>query len=231
MVSGNLGDKEKKLIALVVVVFLLAFVAPEFVNNYSVQYLRTQANLKTKLQGEIGELQESIDGIEDRKVILDLYVKRYESLVERGLIFLPDEVEVVKEMKRIRERGKYQGIDFNFLDKVLLNSPDTKYTDGSTIRVNVAPLVLEMGMLHDMDLFMFMESLSKKIPNVAFPVKCSMRLTQADFVVADRENMRGECQINWYSVDDPESNINKNAAEETAWRIVKKQQGDINDEK
>lgn len=215
MVSGNLGNKEKKLIALIVVVFLLTFVAPEFVNNYSVQYLREKGGLKSNLQGQISELQTNIDSIEDRKIILDRYVKRYESLVERGLVFLPDEVEVVKEMKRIRERGKYQGIDFSFSDKIVLPSDDTVYTKESSIMVNVAPLVLEMGMLHDMDMFMFMESLSEKIPNLAFPVKCSMTLTKDDFVVVDRENMRGECQINWYSVDDPESNIGRNAAEET----------------
>lgn len=224
MAAVQLGDKEKKMVVLVAVVFVLAFVAPQFVSDYSLQYVRAQDREKASLQQKISKLQEDIDGIEDRKVILERYAKRYQSLVERDRIALPDEVQLVKEMKRIRERGKYQGIDFSFLDKISLESGATSYTSDSTIKINVAPLLLEMGMLHDMDMFMFMESLSEKISNLSFPVKCSLRLTQDDFVVADRENMRGECQINWYAVEDPESNIiNKpeaaeegQAAEETA---------------
>ncbi len=217
MIAAQLGDKEKRMIVLIAVVFVLAFVAPQFVSDYSLQYVRSQNREKAALQEKITELQKNIDGIEDRKVILERYAKRYQSLVERERIALPDEVELVKEMKKIRERGKYQGIDFSFLDKVSLDSKDTVYTSDSTIKINVAPLLLEMGMLHDMDLFMFMEALSEKIPNLSFPVKCSMRLTQNDFVVADRENMRGECRINWYAVEDPDSNIiNKPAAEEEA---------------
>lgn len=218
MISGNIGDKEKKMIMAVAVVFVLAFIAPGFVGNYAAQYLRQKTSERNKLENKIETLQKDIDSIEDRKIILERYVKRYESLVDRRLIFLPDEVNLVKEMKKIRRRGKYQGIDFSFLDKVLLDSEDTLYTENSTIKINVAPLRLEMGMLHDMDMFMFMESLSEQIPNVAFPVKCAMQLTQTDFAVVDRENMRGECQINWYSVEDPDSNTNveNSGTEETA---------------
>ncbi len=204
-IAASLGRKENNMIAVLAVAFGVAFVAPEFVTTYSQQYIEQESGEKRQLEKRVAELQAEIDGIEDRKVILGRYVRRYRSLIERKIVRAPGKVSLVRQMKQINDEGKYKSVAFNFLDPIVIDPTETQYTADSTVEVEVSPLVLEMGMLHDMDMFMFLEELSERIPNVSFPVQCSMTSMETEFVVADRENMRATCQVNWYSVKDPES--------------------------
>lgn len=66
---------------------------------------------------------------------------------------------------------------------------------------------INMKMLHDLDMFMFMESLQSRISTFSFPVRCSFELLEPVFAIQNRENFDGSCQINWYSVKDPDANL------------------------
>ena len=203
----KLGNKEKKLLFAVVVVFLFAFIGPQFLGEYALRYRDEQNAVKSRLEKNISSIEQSLDSIEDRKKILRRYISRYQTLVERRVLTLPSPVDLVKHMKNISMERRQNATKFEFDDNIVLSADATSYTEGSTIDVNVYPLNVEMGMLHDMDMFMFMESLEAKVPNLSFPVQCSMTLEQSEFAVTNRENMRGACRINWYAVTDPEQSV------------------------
>ena len=59
-------------------------------------------------------------------------------------------------------------------------------------------------MLHDLDIFMFMESLLAKEDNILFPVRCKIGRLHKDFSLEKRPNMVGQCDLAWYWVTDPE---------------------------
>lgn len=206
-VNIKLGSKEKNLLGAVVVVFLFAFVGPQFLGDYAVIYRNAQGGIKQGFEKNIATIRQDLDSIEDRKEILRRYINRYQLLVEREVLALPNPVDLVKHMKAIATERRQNATKFEFGDNVIVPSASTAYTADSTINVNVSPLNVEMGMLHDMDMFMFMESLDSKLPNISFPVQCSMELVQIEFAVTNRENMRGVCQINWYAVTDPDQNV------------------------
>lgn len=214
-VNIKLGDKEKKLLGAVAVVFLIAFVVPQFLGDYALRYRSEQGSAQRQYQDSIASVRQDLDSIEDRKEILRRYVSRYQSLVERRVLSLPDSVELVKEMKGIAEERRQNATTFQFDDNARLQPANTVYTKNSTIGVDVYPLNVEMGMLHDMDIFMFMESLDDKVESISFPVRCSLILVESEFVVSNRENMQGACRINWYAVNDPDRNV-KTAEEEEA---------------
>ncbi|MGI9297473.1 MAG: hypothetical protein ACR2QC_06190 [Gammaproteobacteria bacterium] len=206
-VDIKLGDKEKKLLGAVVAMFLFALVLPQFVGEYTLRYRSEQGGFRDQFQGSIATVQQDLDSIEDRKEILRRYITRYQSLVERRVLSLPDAVDLVKHMKDIATERKQSATKFDFGDNVVLAPAGAAYTKDSTVGVNVYPLNVAMGMLHDMDIFMFMESLNERVSSVSFPVQCSLVLEQTEFQVANRENMQGSCRINWYAVSDPERNL------------------------
>lgn len=206
-VDIKLGAKEKKLLTAVVAVFVFALVGPQFIGDYTLRYRSEQGGIRDKFRADIATVQQDLDSIEDRKEILRRYITRYQSLVERRVLSLPDAVQLVKHMKDISTERRQSATKFGFGDNVVLSSDAAVYTENSTVGVNVYPLNVEMGMLHDMDIFMFMESLNDRVASVAFPVQCSMQLEQREFAVANRENMSGSCRINWYAVSDPERNL------------------------
>lgn len=210
-----LGKKEKKLVIIVGVVAVCALAAPGVLGNYTYQYQSEQLQLKNSLVKKKVKIEQDLGGIEDQKEILRQYINRYKVLVERDVIEPPDTVEVVKQMKSIGAERKLGATSFNFGNNVQLPPDASTYTAGSSVGVEVHPMILEMGMLHDMDMFMFLESLSGRVPTVSFPVRCSIRSLGNSFSIKDQENLRAMCQVNWYAVKDPERNLPAIENEET----------------
>ena len=216
--SIRVGRRERKLIVIVAVVFVIAFVLPQVLSEYASGYRSAELQKKQEREATIATLRKDLDGIEERKDILRRYIRRYQSLVDRDVITLPGPVDLVNKMKKISTDRRQKAVEFMFGDTRRLQSEDTIYTKDSSVQIEIYPLELSMGMLHDLDIFMFMESIEDQVSSLAFPVKCSMERLTSDFVVTDRENMQATCQINWYSVNDPDrrlTNPEDNEAEET----------------
>ena len=211
-VEIKLGGKEKRLLGMVVVVFLFAFVGPGFLGDYALQYRNNQEALRVNYENQIQEIEGDLGSIEERKEILRRYINRYRRLVEQDVLSLPEPVNLVQQMKEITTQRKQNATAFQFGDNILLPPEDSTYTVDSSVGVNIYPLDIQMGMLHDMDIFMFMESLEDRVANIGFPVKCSIDIESSDFVVLDRENFQGACRISWYAVTDP-NRSNSNAQE------------------
>ncbi len=214
-VNIRVGRREKKLIGIVAVVFVLAFVLPQVLSEYARGYSSEELSKKQAQEAQIATLRKDLDGIEERKDILRRYIRRYQSLVDRDVITLPGPVDLVNKMKKISADRRQKAVQFMFGDTRRLQAEDTIYTKDSTVQIEIYPLELSMGMLHDLDIFMFMESIEDQVSSLAFPVKCTMERLTSEFVVTDRENMQATCRINWYSVSDPDRRINTGQEAET----------------
>lgn len=204
----KLGNKEKRLLTVFGVVFAVALIGPNVLSQYASQYERTKSQEASAAKTRLTEAQNELDGFEDQKKILRRYVDRYNSLVENDEISKPDVIDVVKKMKAIGiERKLQNATTFNFADEVVVEPEQSMYMKDSNVKIGIHPLNIEMGMLHDLDIFMFMESLGNQVSSRLFPVRCSMSLTELEFSIVERENMQASCEIHWYSVDDPDRNI------------------------
>lgn len=203
-VNMKLGRREKKLVGIVSGVFAVAFILPQVLSDYANQYRSEELQKRQSHETRIATLRKDLDGIEERKEILRRYIRRYESLVDRDVLSLPGPVDLVNKMKQISADRRQKAVKFQFGSTRRLSPDDTIYTQDSSVQVEIYPLELRMGMLHDLDIFMFMESIEDQVSSLAFPVKCSMERLTDDFIVTDRENMMATCQINWYSVNDPD---------------------------
>ena len=203
----KLGNKEKRLITTVVVVFIVALVGPNVLGQYASQYEREKSQEVSAAKIKLTEAQNKLDGFEDEKKILRRYVDRYNELIENNEISRPDVIDVVKKMKAIGIKRKLHiATTFDFADEIVVEPEESMYMKDSNVKIGIHPLNIQMGMLHDLDIFMFMESLGDQVSSRLFPVKCSMSLLEPEFAIVERENMEASCEIHWYSVDDPERN-------------------------
>jgi hypothetical protein len=101
------------------------------------------------------------------------------------------------------------------LDQQEFESKYSIYTKDSSIGVSVLPMTIEMGMLHDLDVFMFIQSLSEEIGHVSYPVECTLQRIKNDFLLEERENMKANCTVAWYWVNDPDREISVGGASDS----------------
>lgn len=214
MAAINLGENEKKTVMWLIGAFAAVALAPEFLSTSALQYRDGALSEQRGLEKKISQLRQDLDGIEERKDILRRHLSRYQSLADRGIIAPPDPADLVRHMKIISQERRQEATQFAFRNSILLGADRAKYVADSDVKVSVTPLVLQMGMLHDMDMFMFMQSLGKQVANLSFPVRCTMTRLTEEFEPRQRRNMDGMCEIHWYAVDDPDR-LEKEEPEET----------------
>ena len=210
----NIGNKEKRLFFLVAAAFIFAVVVPTTLGDYALQYREEQRGNRSSVESRIRQLEQDLGSIEDKRSQVRRYIKSYRELMSRNVLGAPDTVALVKEMRTIRTERRQSAIDFKFDPGVILTGDSVPTAEGSSIDVRVHPMEINMKMLHDLDMFMFMESLHDRVSTVSFPVRCSFELLHTGFVIKNRENLDASCQINWYSVNDPDANTD--AAKESA---------------
>lgn len=208
--SINLGKKEKRLLTLIGVVVVITVVVPTFLTDEALSYRRDKESAKNNLDKKIRELRENLDSVEERRAQIRRYITKYQSLVTRRVMDAPDTVSLVRHMREISNQRKQPATTFSFADSVELQSDKLGAVEGSSIIVSAHPMELSMQMLHDMDLFMFLESLQERVTNLSFPVSCQFTLLEPEFAIQRRENMTGTCEVVWYSVMDPDSNVDAN---------------------
>ena len=196
--------RERKLLIKVGIVFVIATMVPNMVSDYALDYQKSQERIKLGLEEKVRSYEERLSGVEDERNILRRYVTEYRGLIERGVLFEPNRVKVVKEMKEISMNRKLFPASYGFSPNQVLAPSASVYTQDSTVGISILAMNLEMQMLHDLDIFMFMESLLAKEDNILFPVRCKIGRLHKDFSLEKRPNMVGQCDLAWYWVTDPE---------------------------
>ena len=79
-----------------------------------------------------------------------------------------------------------------------------RITEGSTIRVRIDRLAMQMEMLHDLDTFIFLEDYQSRINEKLVPTFCRFERKTPGFQVVNRPNFSSECNIDRISIIDPE---------------------------
>lgn len=200
-------EKEKKLGVIVAAIFVVAVALPYFGDRYSADYLRSQKRLDGQLRNEIKDFEQKLATIEDQRRLLRENREEYISWVERGAVGDQDPVDWVREMKNIVDERKFHPPQFSFGN--VRNHPSSAYpwTKDSTVNVAVMPMSLNLPMLHDLDMLVFLESLDTRVGSMFFPVECYFARVETEFALANRVNMRSDCSLDWVFINDPEKTI------------------------
>lgn len=200
-------EKEKKLGILVAVVFVATIIVPYFGEKYSIDYLSSQKRLDSKLRAEIRDFEQKLATIEDQRRLLRENREAYISWVEKGAVGEQKPVDWVRQMKNIVEERKLLPPKFTFSNPANHSSDAYPWTKDSTVNISVMSMSLEMPMLHDLDMLMFLDSLDTRVGSLFFPVECDFVRLETDFVLIERANMQASCELDWISINDPEKII------------------------
>ncbi|MCH9758822.1 MAG: hypothetical protein K0U19_06930 [Proteobacteria bacterium] len=205
-----LTQKEKTLIAIMTVFFVLTVLAPGAGLQYLTSYSAEQSRLKNQLEKEIVEFKNKLSGIEGERETVRANREDYLNWVEKGVVGEQDPVVWVKEMKNVQVERNLFPLSYNFASEALQSPDVSPFTLGSTAQIRLWDMTMQMGMLHDMDTLMFLNELDKRVDSFFFPVECNFNLLQETFSLVSRQNMDSSCKLTWISVEDPERKTEQN---------------------
>ena len=201
----QLGPKEKNVIVRAAVVFVVAVIVPSYLTDEANLYRNSEVNRQQQLQNQKSDLQAKLDGIEEQRQLFRRNLESYNRWQDRGAITESvDPVAWLDIMKQIRERRRLSGIAYDFGDNISIAPEQTEYTKGGSANINMVPMQVSMPMLHDMDMFMFLEDLASQTDELFFPVSCTLDRLEADFSPVVRNNVSAECQVVWIFMQDPD---------------------------
>ncbi len=203
----QLGPKEKSVVVKAVAVFVFAVAAPSYLAEEAGAYRQREVQRQTQLRSQHADLQNKLSGIEEQRRLFRRNLTSYNRWQERGLISPNfDPTEWVKTMKAIKEKRRLGAINYDVGDRVKVDTTNSMYTDteGGSASIHMVPMRVAMPMLHDMDIFMFLEDLASQVDELFFPVSCNITRLQDGFSPVVRENARGECDLVWVFMEDPD---------------------------
>lgn len=204
MAAIVIQEREKTLAKVLVAVVIFAFVAPNFAQEWSADYLNQESRRRENLESKVADLTERLAGIEDQRQLLRRFINDYRKWEGSGSLDDHKLIDWVRTMDAIKERRKLFQIGFNFGDQRQLNPDTSRFTDGSTVSMNLVEMRVEMDMLHDMDFLMFMESLDQGASALFFPTQCEIDRKSESFALQQRVNLTADCLIKWLAVRDPD---------------------------
>ena len=201
----QLGPKEKSVIIKATLMFVIAVVVPSYLTDEASGYRNTEVSRQQRLQNQRADLQAKLDGIEEQRQLFRRNLESYNHWEERGAITESiDPVGWLDIMRQIRQRRRLSGISYDFGDNISLSPDRAEYTKNGTANINMVPMRVSMPMLHDMDMFMFLEDLASQADELFFPVACTLDRLEADFSPVVRNNVNAECHVVWVFMLDPD---------------------------
>ena len=201
----QLGPKEKNVIVRAALVFVVAVVVPSYLTDEASNYRNTEVSRQQQLQNQRADLQAKLDGIEEQRQLFRRNLESYNRWQERGAITESvDPVGWLNLMRQIRQQRRLSGISYDFGDNITVSPEGAEYTKEGTANINMIPMRVEMPMLHDMDMFMFLEDLASQADELFFPVSCTLDRLEADFSPVVRNNVNAECHVVWVFMQDPD---------------------------
>ena len=209
------SEKEKRTLVFVGLFVAVIVGSPLLAEDYLSDRLRVENNRQSELEETIAGLQNSLNNIEAERRLVAENQENYLRWVEGGVVDEPDLVRLVKTMKDVQERRKFFPIKYQLLNHRYIGSDASYLTQGSSVDIRVTRVNMNMDMLHDMDAFMFMDSLTGGGLSVfLFPIECNFVRLIRDFSLTHQPNMKADCKIDWISARDPERSVGEESDEE-----------------
>ncbi|MGI9338322.1 MAG: hypothetical protein ACR2P4_07435 [Gammaproteobacteria bacterium] len=198
-----IGARERNLLIKIVIVVIITIVTPNYFSDWADVYRREAVSRGQTLQTELREVRTNRKNVTEQRRLYDAYLTSYQLRQDRGVVAgTVDRVGLRNVMYDIKQKRRLGVIDFTFGTSQRVPSEESVFTEGSTANIGILPMHVSMPMLHDMDIFMFLDDLSKRAAGVFVPLSCEMTRLEADFSAALRDNVRGECDVVWVVVDD-----------------------------
>jgi len=133
--------------------------------------------------------------------LLDQYRAQYSEYKSTGLVGEERRLSWIESLESVNEVLRLPTLSYSLLPREDFKRPDFKLKRG--VEVMSSPMELEIGMLHEEDLFALLEGLRLSIRNLFTVDKCSItRQSPVNRSLETRKmNLRSQCTIRWVTID------------------------------
>jgi len=133
--------------------------------------------------------------------LLDQYRAQYSEYKSSGLVGEERRLSWIESLESVNEVLRLPTLSYNLRPQEDFKRPDFKLNRG--VEVMSSPMELNIGMLHEEDLFALLEGLRLSIRNLFTVDKCSIaRQSPVNRSLETKTtNLRSQCTIRWVTID------------------------------
>ncbi|MGI9334136.1 MAG: hypothetical protein ACR2RL_13390 [Gammaproteobacteria bacterium] len=163
---------------------------------------KAKAELRTH-SAQFRSIRNQYHGVDEEGGIIDEYQPIYEQLVARGVVGSEYRLDWVEALRASAQALKLPSLRYTLDTQMPFEAgpkpPGTKSMAYSSV------MTLEVGLLHEEDLFSLFDELDRRAPGLFSVSSCTLSLDEgAIHAEASLANLNAECKLDWFTVKMPE---------------------------
>ncbi len=156
--------------------------------------LANQKAKQSQQQSTRNEAQNKLSEAETEKREVQDFQPKYEQLVMRGFVGEEKRLDWVDAMKQSQEKHKLLAISYEIFPQLPVQMENPAQT--GQLELRSSKMSISMNLLHEMDLFNFMQDLKSK--GFYSPQSCIIKSTEATEVLTP--HLTAECKLAWLTL-------------------------------
>jgi hypothetical protein len=176
-----------------VVAILLGVAGTQYQNTQQYKYEQSLSSLRT-MHRLYSNLIKDID-------LLEQYRNQYADYKASGLVGAERRLSWVESLETANEDLQLPTINYKLLPQQEFKRPDFTVKRGVDIKGSI--MDLNMGLLHEEDLFTLIEGLKLSIKNIFTVESCSIKRRNpvSSSLDTKRANLSSDCRLRWVTID------------------------------
>lgn len=179
----------------------LALVIVGLMAYYADQYHKKQEQALLVEEQAYRQAHQQYQTSGQEKETIIQYLPVYQTLISQGFIGEERRIEWIETLRQAHQDYKLLEINYDISEQA--KAPQTYLPAVAELALHQSSMKLELGLVHEGDLLNLLTELQSKFKSFIVNECEIKRVGQLDIRVDDvRENMRANCQIDWFTLRD-----------------------------
>lgn len=157
---------------------------------------------------KLASVRNQYQTVDEEERIIEEYLPRYEVLARAGVIGIEERLNWIESLRGAARDLELPAVRYSLGSQVehapLFPIPNGKF------QLYASEMSLEMGLLHEEDLFRFLGELDRRAGGLFSVSECTIVRGQDAFLeTPDAQNLQAQCALLWYTLRLPESARNR----------------------
>lgn len=136
----------------------------------------------------------------NQRRIIDRYHRRYQRFNELGFIGRESRLDWVETLRITSEGLELPRLSYSIEPQLGVVAPVNSILGGENIQIRVSRMQLEMGLVHEIDLLRFFDTLQRQAPGLIKVDQCELAFLGDANVSAGEHNLTASCAVQVFSV-------------------------------
>ena len=184
-----------------IIIFFVAMILAVALVLVGLQYERIQRDAYEDALSRLQSTHKIYRNIVNDIDLIDQYRSLYNEYKSSGLIGEERRLSWIESLESTNEVLRLPTLTYNLAPQEEFERPNFKPKRG--VAVKSSPMELQIGMLHEEDLFALLEGLRLSIKNLFTVDSCIMRRESSieASLATKRQNLNATCLIRWVTID------------------------------